>query len=499
MKKVIIIGGGMAGLSAGCYLQMNGYDTEIFEMDSKPGGLCSFWERKGYTIDGCINWFIGCSPGSDIYSIWDDLIDIKNFPFVIYDEFVSFESNGRIIHCYGDIDKFADELKKAAPEDMKAISDLVSSIRWFASLNSKKNQNGVKPVFFRFISDFIRKVILAYLVFVKWPMPVRSYVETLNSGFLKKFFNTFFEGEAPMWLLLSTQSFFCLKDAGYPIGGSREVVKRTVKRYCSLGGKINCDSKVSRIAIEDDVAKGIVLENGAVYGSDIVISAADGYDTIFNMLEGRYRDRTIRNFYNDPAKSPKSSGFYFIFGLSREFDDRLKVCEFFELRNPISVDGEKIGHIGVTVHNFNPLSAPAGKTLLTMHIISRNPGYWINLRRNNKAEYDIQKSILAESVLKELEWHFGNIKDHVEMSDVVTPATFFRYTNNWNGSIRGWTDFNLWISGRKKEISGLKDFYMCGQWVDAGYLSSVVKSGMDLARKICKRDKKAFVRSSSYS
>jgi protoporphyrinogen oxidase len=37
-KKVSIIGAGIAGLSAGCYLQMNGYDTQIFEMHDKPGG-----------------------------------------------------------------------------------------------------------------------------------------------------------------------------------------------------------------------------------------------------------------------------------------------------------------------------------------------------------------------------------------------------------------------------------------------------------------------------
>ncbi|PJB27742.1 hypothetical protein CO111_03690, partial [Candidatus Desantisbacteria bacterium CG_4_9_14_3_um_filter_50_7] len=38
-KKVIIIGAGIAGLSAGCYLAMNGYKVKIFEMHDKPGGL----------------------------------------------------------------------------------------------------------------------------------------------------------------------------------------------------------------------------------------------------------------------------------------------------------------------------------------------------------------------------------------------------------------------------------------------------------------------------
>lgn len=37
-KSIIIIGAGIAGLSAGCYGQMNGYHTRIFEMSNSPGG-----------------------------------------------------------------------------------------------------------------------------------------------------------------------------------------------------------------------------------------------------------------------------------------------------------------------------------------------------------------------------------------------------------------------------------------------------------------------------
>ena len=38
-RKVIIIGAGVAGLSCGCYLQMNGIPTEILEASLLPGGL----------------------------------------------------------------------------------------------------------------------------------------------------------------------------------------------------------------------------------------------------------------------------------------------------------------------------------------------------------------------------------------------------------------------------------------------------------------------------
>ena len=45
-KSMIIVGAGIAGLSTGCYAQMNGYQSTIFEMHSIPGGLCTAWKRK---------------------------------------------------------------------------------------------------------------------------------------------------------------------------------------------------------------------------------------------------------------------------------------------------------------------------------------------------------------------------------------------------------------------------------------------------------------------
>ena len=51
LMKVNIIGAGVAGLSAGCYLQMNGFETEIFERHSTFGGLCTSWKRGGYTFE----------------------------------------------------------------------------------------------------------------------------------------------------------------------------------------------------------------------------------------------------------------------------------------------------------------------------------------------------------------------------------------------------------------------------------------------------------------
>lgn len=39
--RVIVIGAGIAGLSTGCYAQMSGMRTRIFEKHVLPGGCCT--------------------------------------------------------------------------------------------------------------------------------------------------------------------------------------------------------------------------------------------------------------------------------------------------------------------------------------------------------------------------------------------------------------------------------------------------------------------------
>ena len=68
-KKVVIIGAGVAGLSAGCYASMNGYDVEIHEAQDLPGGLCTAWQRGEYIVDGCIHWLTDSQPGSGYYRV----------------------------------------------------------------------------------------------------------------------------------------------------------------------------------------------------------------------------------------------------------------------------------------------------------------------------------------------------------------------------------------------------------------------------------------------
>lgn len=85
-----------------------------------------------------------------------------------------------------------------------------------------------------------------------------------------------------------TLSWMYKKCAGYPIGGSLEFARSIEKRYLSLGGKIYYNSKVTKVIVENNRAVGVKLEDGTIQRGDIIISAADGHHTIFDLLDGRY-------------------------------------------------------------------------------------------------------------------------------------------------------------------------------------------------------------------
>ena len=133
--KIIIIGGGIAGLSCGCYLQMNGIQTEILEAGLLPGGLCTAWHRGPYVFDGCLRWLIGAHPPSAFHQIWTELGAIAGRKIFIHDEMLRIEgADGKTLSVPADLDELSREFKRIAPEDCALIDRLVRAARRCAPL-----------------------------------------------------------------------------------------------------------------------------------------------------------------------------------------------------------------------------------------------------------------------------------------------------------------------------------------------------------------------------
>jgi protoporphyrinogen oxidase len=50
-RRILIIGGGIAGLCTGVYARKCGYQAEVLEMNTLPGGLAMSWRRGEDTFE----------------------------------------------------------------------------------------------------------------------------------------------------------------------------------------------------------------------------------------------------------------------------------------------------------------------------------------------------------------------------------------------------------------------------------------------------------------
>ncbi len=496
MNKIIIIGAGIAGLSAGCYGQMNGYRTQIYELHNKPGGLCTSWQRKGYTINSSLHWLGGSGPGTNFYRIWEELGAVQGRKMIDHEEFIRIEgTDGKVFVVYTDVDRLEQHMKDLAPEDKDLIEEFINGVRTFTRFDMPIDKapelygpiDGLKMMFKMF--PFLRAMI-------KWKrITTKDFAAQFKNPFLREAFSHVFGDffpDSPMIFMLINLAWMHLKSAGYPVGGSLEFARAIERRYLDLGGEIHYSSRVTKIMVEDDRAVGVRLEDGSEHRADYVISAADGYTTIFDMLDGKYTDQKIRGYYDSLPIFPPL--IHVALGLDRSFEDLPHSVAGIDypLDEPVTIAEKEHKRLGVQIYNFDSTLAPPGKTVMTVMFYS-DYDYWRSLQEDPN-HYKAEKEQIAEKVVALLDRRFPGLADQVEMSDVATPITYNRYTGNWQGSYEGWLITTKTFGMRmSKTLPGLANFYMCGQWVEpGGGVPIVALSGRNVIQLICKRDKKPF-------
>jgi phytoene dehydrogenase-like protein len=488
-KSVIIIGAGIGGLAAGCYAQMNGYKTRIFEMGDKPGGLCTAWQRKGYTIDGCLHWLVGSAPGSDFYNIWQELGIVRGQQIYDPDRFFRFESrDGKVFDLFTDVKKLEQHMLQIAPEDAAQIKETVFAIRRFGKLNMPVEK---APELYSKLDGlkFMLRLMPVMQTFSKYSrMPVKEFAAKFKNTLLRESFLSIWPPEFSTMFLLMTLTWMDRKQAGYVIGGSMKVSRALEARYKDLGGEIIYKARADKILVEDNKAVGIRLEDGSEFRADYIVSAADGHATIFNMLQGKYLDDKIRGYYESlPVFNPLV---YVGLGINRKFDDLPPIISglVMEQETPVEIAGVEQKWLCARINNYDPTLSPEGKSVVTF-MIETSYSYWDSLHKDT-TKYQEEKQRIAERLVGALEKRFPGIKSQVEMIDIATPVTFERYTGNWKGSYEGWllTGDNVTLT-MDKTLPGLDNFYMAGQWVmPGGGLPSGAMTGRYVTQLMCKKD-----------
>ena len=496
MKRIIIVGAGISGLSAGCYAAMNGYEVQIVEAHSLPGGLCTSWKRKGYLIDDSCHSLMGSSPVSPYYQIWRELGALQGRRIVDYEYFAGITAlDGREFRLYTDLDRLKRHMKELSPADAAPTEEFCRFVRRYADFNIPVG----KPAELMGFLDNV-KMMLGFLPFIKLfgellSLTLESFAARFKDPLLADGIRNANYG-APGLLISIVMPLAAMsrKDGGYPIGGSLALAKAIEARFTGLGGTVRYGARVTKVLERNGRATGVRLEDGTEMEADYVIAACDMRSTLMGLLDGSRIDPVHKELLD----SGTLTGPVTQVAIGADLDlsgSPASQLEVFQLSKPISIGGRRVEWFNFKNYAFDPAMAPRGKSLLLSMFLCEW-SHWEKLK-GDPAAYKAEKERTAEVCVEALETRYPGIRDRVEMVDVATPLTYERYTGNWKGTHMTW-QYNAEFQKRyrfiPKTVPGLDGFYLASMWTNApGGLPLAAEAGRGVVQLLCTRDRKRFV------
>lgn len=486
-KSIAIIGAGVGGLAAGCYALMNGYDCRIFEMHKLPGGVCTSWKRRGFTFDGCIHHLAGCLPGTRFNRVWEELGVLPGQAILYPEDLVRVESpDGAALHIYTDLERLQEHMRELAPGDVAPIEEYIQAAYRFTRFTLLDHIGGSPREFLGLVPHLP--------AIAKWSgVNMAKYAKRFSDAFLARSFPfiQYDTVDAPLSLHLQMLAGCSNRYYGWPAGGSLEFARAIERRYLRLGGEIDYGARVGKVLVRANRAVGVRLEDGSKCLADMVISNANGRTTIFDMLEGKFTNRTIIRLYSNP-EDRISVGIHISMGVARDLS-REPHAMVLLLEQPVEIAGEMRDRLSLELFGFDPSMAPAGKGVLKA-VLNTSYSYWKGLHRYPE-KYRQEKANAASAVIDKLNVRFPGLEEQIEVLDVATPITTERYTGNGAGfkytpSLLFKGTFSR--AGLSMILPGLDNFYMVGQWASFPSLPNVASMGRNLVKRICREDGRYF-------
>jgi len=489
-KKVIIIGGGVAGLSAGVYALRCGFEATILESHSIAGGNCTSWRRGGYLFEGGMHWLTGSDKNEPLHKIWrtvgalDDSVAVHSSePFIEYDH------EGTPVRFYRDVDLTEKHMLALSPVDAKEIKELCGNIRKVKGLSMPVTDlRGVKvtkknhmPV------SILSSGLSALQLMSKFSKIARDdYINRFKHEGIRNLLRSCTNDKSGVITIFFSMGIMARGDGGFPEGGSLPFVDRIVKVFTALGGELLLNTRAERVVIENGRAGGVIA-GGKKLPADAVIVAADtmAIDCLFDFplaapwLEEmrRVTEPTMTMFVSlgvnaDLKKYPKS----FVF----------------KLKQPAALAGQTYEYLSVNNYAADPAYSPEGKTALTIQLGGDTYDFWKQAKEENR--YAEEKEKIAEAMIAALAAQAPETDGKIEVVDVATPLTYERYCGNWRGSWMTEMTPDMKMKNYPAVIKGLGGVYFAGQrMTPPGGLPVALMSGRTAVQYLCRDTDTVFV------
>lgn len=492
MKKIVIIGGGIAGMTAGVLLQEAGYKTEIYEKNALPGGQCTGWKREGFFIDNCIHWLTGTRPGSALHELWKEIGALGDGVELYKKEmFFSSRLNGQTLTFWRDKERTRKEMLALSPEDEKEINKLID----YVSLAETMTVPVEKPFDAMNFIDYIKlgmsmkemgKVMKEYgnmdinelAMRFKHPLIRRAIIDYMPSGY-------------QAYAFLVSYGTVTGGNGDIPKGGSLAMSLRIAEKYKEYGGVIHTNTNVEKIILNHEKADGILLGNGEKIEADYVVCACDTDYTFRKLLPEKYIPQGLKRMYENRKQYPVSSGFQIAYAVDGVFSE-LSGTRVFSCDEMI-VGSQKVQSMSIQSYDYEPDFAPEGKMILQTNFSQSEEDYryWEALYRDKEA-YHTKKAEIADAAMQRVIKEYPLLEGKIRVIDVWSPMTYTRYCNSYKGAYMSFV-----TTGQAKSITvpgvvkGIENVLLASQWLmGPGGLPTAAAMGKFAAWRVVRREGK---------
>lgn len=446
-KKVIVIGGGIAGLSAGVYAQKCGFDVTILESHSIAGGNCTSWRRGGYLFEGGMHWLSGSAKNEILNKMWrhigalDDSVTIHcKEPFI---EFDYKDTQGRSLpmRLYRDVNLTERHLLELSPADAKEIRRFCNNIRKIKNLVTPiTDLHGVKVTKkLRIPLSLLFSAISGLGVMASLSKFSRDeYINRFSHEGIRELIRAFTFEKSGILPLVFTMGSLTRGDGGFPQGGSLPFVERIVKTFTGMGGELICNTKADKVIIENysstNGRRAVgVTAGGKKIPADAVIVTADtmAIDHLFEMPLCQLKQPGSKWLDEMRANTEPTMATFVCLGINADLR-KYHYYYAFKLKTPIKLSDQVYEYFNVSNYASDSDYSPNGKTALTIQLPGDTYEFWKRAKEEDR--YIEEKKKIADTVIAAIYAQIPEADGKAEIIDVATPLTYERYCANWKGS-----------------------------------------------------------------
>ena len=481
MASVIVIGGGVAGLTSAIYLKLRGFDVTVYEKSHVTGGNLTGWKKDGFTVDNCIHWLTGTNPVTKQYKIWKETGVLGNAAVYQQDSLYVSELDGQEIPLSVNPDFTLKKMLSVSPEDRREAVSFIRAVKAARKAMGISGKNHDCP------STFLTWAAAMPSLLKYHAITLGELSEKFRHPLLKNFFTDFIG--APFSALSLVMAFACFagENGGLLEGGSFSAANGINKRLSDLGGIV----KTNKPAISAEIINGkitsVKFADGETASADYYVFATD-LDTAFDKILRLPKPPGVIKCENSAA-AQRFSAFHAAIGVNSE---KLP----FKGTRVIPVLGDLTEILGATRLKLREFShekafSPEGKNLIQTltFLTEREAKNFISLYKTDKARYENKKSELAAAQIKAIENYYPELTGKLYLVDSWSPATYNRFLGSENGEFMAYSLPPLKmpkIAGSK--IAGVKNACLASQWQTLpGGLPCASRAGKKAAEYIAKK------------